>query len=95
MMLQKWLEMAGKFLHSLVILLVVSQLIFLNATSTSRTGDDLSCNSQDMLSPDRNTQHQTITKRGAGRENLEYTDYSGTGPNNRHTPEPPSGQGGN
>ncbi|KAI5579250.1 hypothetical protein POPTR_008G087700v4 [Populus trichocarpa] len=59
------------------------------------TGDDLLYNSQDMLSPDRNTQHQTITKRGAGRENLEYTDYSGTGPNNRHTPEPPSGQGGN
>ncbi|KAL3581822.1 hypothetical protein D5086_016154 [Populus alba] len=75
----------------------VSLLLPLSAVSGlhSRTGDDLLSNSQDMLSPDRNSQHQTIAKRGAGRENLEYTDYSGTGPNNRHTPEPPSGQGGN
>ncbi|CAK7326100.1 unnamed protein product [Dovyalis caffra] len=93
--------MAGSFLRPLAILLVVSQLIFWSVTSSSskstnlRTEDHLFYNSQDMLSSDQNTHHQTITKQGAGRENLEYNDYSGTGANDRHTPDSPSGPGQN
>ncbi|KAF9677077.1 hypothetical protein SADUNF_Sadunf08G0070000 [Salix dunnii] len=95
MTIQKWLEMAGKLLHPLVIILLVSQLTFLKATSASRTGDNLLYNTRYMLSSDPNTQHQKITKRGAWRANLEYNDYSNTGANGRHTPEPPTVRGGN
>ncbi|KAJ6899875.1 hypothetical protein NC652_026126 [Populus alba x Populus x berolinensis] len=36
---------------------------------------------------------QSQSKVPGGRVNLEYSDYSGTGASNRHTPEPPPGLG--
>ncbi|KAG5240131.1 hypothetical protein OIU76_013511 [Salix suchowensis] len=95
MTIQRCLEMAAKSLHTLVIILLVSQLIFSKASSASRTGVNLLYNSQDTPSSDHNAQLQKITKRGAGRANLEFNDYSNTGANGRHTPEPPTLLGGN
>ncbi|KAJ6891704.1 hypothetical protein NC651_025028 [Populus alba x Populus x berolinensis] len=41
--------MVGSFLHLLVILLVVSQLIFLNATSTSSNNHKARCREGELI----------------------------------------------
>ncbi|KAK9996091.1 hypothetical protein SO802_020777 [Lithocarpus litseifolius] len=84
--------MAYTFSPLLVLLLVFSQLISLNAVPVTRIGNlmhghqarPVSQNTH-MLATEEKWDEQTFS----GRMDVELHDYPGSGANNRHTPKPP------
>ncbi|EEF39942.1 conserved hypothetical protein [Ricinus communis] len=84
-----------KMLHQLVIILLVfSQLLFsLNAASTSRANELFHGGQHVPSSSFENTYLQRMRKLGNGRKDIEVNDYSESGPNKSHTPEPPAASG--
>ncbi|KAJ8760901.1 hypothetical protein K2173_021939 [Erythroxylum novogranatense] len=80
------MNMAGNVLQQLLILLLFSHLISLNSGSSSNT-KNLFHHDQDMLS---SYQKQATSVHRNSRQDLEYNDYSESGPNERHIPKSPA-----
>ncbi|KAM4110190.1 hypothetical protein ACB094_03G176000 [Castanea mollissima] len=90
------MRMAGNNLHLLliVLILVFSNFFFLDAVPIFPRGRNLLHASQDIVAS--RSIHRASTKQPEeeelthGRNDLEFTDYPGSGANNHHTPTPPA-----
>ncbi|KAL4633665.1 uncharacterized protein LOC142630700 [Castanea sativa] len=84
--------MANTFSPLLVLLLVFSQLISLNAVPVTRTGNLMHGHQVHLVSQNTHmlaTEEKWDEQIFSGRMEFELHDYPGSGANNRHTPKPP------